>query len=94
MKISLPEFVIADGFWANQNRWNTTPQYQTEKQFYKLAENTKIAFYVNEKPKRFKNFRNVRLRFSDEFDEKTLSTKHWNVGFQYKNPKLILTFFF
>jgi beta-glucanase (GH16 family) len=88
-KISTPEFVKANEFWANQNRWNTTPEYQTEQQFYKLVENEDIKFYVNEKPERFKHFRNVKLSFSDEFDAKTISEKQWNFGFHYKNPKLI-----
>jgi hypothetical protein len=88
-KISTPEFVKANEFWANQNRWHTTPEYQTELQFYKLADSEDIKFYVNEKPERFKNFRNVKLSFADEFEAKTVSAKNWNFGFYYKNPKLI-----
>jgi hypothetical protein len=88
-KISTPEFVKANDFWANQDRWHTTPEYQTELQFYKLADHPDIAFYVGEKPERFKNFRNVKLSFVDEFDAKSISEKTWSFGFHYKNPMLI-----
>ena len=88
-KVSTPEFVKTNEFWANQDRWHTTPEYQTELQFYKLAEHPDMAYYVNEKPERFNNFRNVKLIFTDEFDAKTIATTSWNFGFHYKNPKLI-----
>jgi len=89
VKIANPEFKKANEFWANQNRWRSTPEFAQQERFYELSHNRDIIFYENENPERFKNYRNVRLTFQDEFEWNTLDKSHWDFGFHYKSPELI-----
>lgn len=89
IKVATPEFKKANDFWANENRWHSTPEYAQQQRFYELAKNPDIVFYVNENPKRFDEFRTLKLSFQDEFEWNTLDKSHWNFGFHYKSDKLI-----
>ena len=89
IKIVTPEFIKENDFWANQNRWHSTPEYTQQQRFYELAKNPDIIFHENEKPERFKKYRLMKLSFQDEFDWNTLDNSHWNFGFHYKSPELI-----
>ena len=88
-KIATPEFKKANEFWANENRWHTTPEYAQQERFYELAKNPDIVFYENEKPQRFERYRSMTLSFQDEFEWNTLDKSHWNFGFHYNSDKLI-----
>lgn len=89
IKIVTPEFIKENDFWANQNRWHSTPEYTQQQRFYELAKNPDIIFHENEKPERFKKYRLMKLSFQDEFDWNTLDNSHWNFGFHYKSSELI-----
>ncbi len=88
-KISSPEFVKSNEFWANEKRWHTTEEYKVEQRFYELAKNPDIVFYNNEKPERFEKYKALKLVFQDEFDWNSLDKSHWNFGFHYKSAGLI-----
>jgi len=88
-KVSTPEFVKSNEFWANKRRWELVPEYQTEKRFNELNQNPDIQFFLKEKPARFSAYRSLSLSFSDEFDRNVLSKSNWNFGFHYKNETLI-----
>ena len=88
-KIIKPEFIKANEFWANENRWHTTPEYTQQQRFHELAKNEDIIFYINEKPERFKNYRSLKPTFKDEFEWNTLDKSHWDFGFHYKSDQLI-----
>ena len=89
IKVASPEFKKANDFWANETRWNNTPEYVQQQRFYELAKNPDIVFYNNEKPERFERYRSLKLTFHDEFDWNTLDKSHWDFGFHYNNDKLI-----
>jgi hypothetical protein len=88
-KVATPEFIKANEFWANNNRWHSTPEFAKQERFYELAKNPDIVFFENEKPERFEKYRSMKLTFKDEFDWNTLDKSHWNFGFHYKSPDLI-----
>ncbi|MFA6581135.1 MAG: hypothetical protein WCS79_04965 [Paludibacter sp.] len=89
IKIATPEFIKAKEFWANQDRWHSTPEFFQQQRFYELAKNPDIIFYENEKPERFEKYKSLKLSFQDEFEWNTLDKSHWNFGFHYKSPELI-----
>jgi hypothetical protein len=89
IKVASPEFKKANDFWANETRWNNTPECAQQQRFYALAKNPDIVFYENEKPQRFEEYRTRSLTFQDEFERNTLDKSRWNFGFHYKNDKLI-----
>ncbi len=89
VKIESPEFIKANEFWKNQDRWKTTPEFVQQQRFYELAKNLDIIFYENENPDRFKKYRSLVLTFEDEFDWNSLDKSNWNFGFQYKSPVLL-----
>jgi len=89
IKIVKPEFVKANNFWANEDRWHTTPEFTQQQRFHELAKNQDIIFYENEKPERFKRYRSLKLSFKDEFEWNTLDKSHWDFGFHYKSNELI-----
>lgn len=88
-KVSTPEFVKMNEFWANKNRWQLVAEYQKEKRFNELAQNPDIQFFMKEKPERFNAYRSLSVSFSDEFDWNVLSKSNWNFGFYYKDKSLI-----
>lgn len=89
LKVVTPEFLKANEFWANQNRWHSTPEFTQQERFYELAKNPDIIFYENEKPERFEKYRSLKSTFQDEFEWNTLDKSKWNFGFHYKSPELI-----
>jgi len=89
IKVASLEFKKANDFWANESRWQTTPEYAHEQRFYDLAKNPDIVFFENEKPERFEKYRTMKLSFQDEFEWNTLDKSHWNFGFHYKSDKLL-----
>lgn len=89
IKVATPEFKKENEFWANHNRWITTPEYVLEQRFEKLSKNPDIIFYENEKPERFQKHRALSLSFQDEFKWNTLNNSHWAFGFHYKKIELI-----
>jgi hypothetical protein len=89
LKIASPDFIKANDFWKNQNRWTSTPEYVQEQRMFELAKNPDIDFYENEKPERFDKYKKLNLTFNDEFNWNTLDKSHWNFGFHYKSPALI-----
>ena len=89
IKITSPDFKKNNDFWANQNRWHSTPEYIQEQRFYELSKNPDIDFYENEKPERFEKHRALSLTFQDDFNWNTLDKSHWAFGFHYKKIELI-----
>jgi len=89
IKIASVEFKKADEFWANEDRWHSTPEFAQQQRFYELKKNPDIVFYENEKPERFEKYRTLKVSFYDEFEWHALDKSHWNFGFHYKNDKLI-----
>ena len=88
-KVASSEFKKANDFWANENRWHTTPEYAQQTRYYELAKNPDIIFYENEKPQRFEKYQSLTISFQDEFDWNTLDKSRWDFGFHYKSDKLI-----
>lgn len=88
-KISEPDFQQSNAFWANANRWHTTPEFEQQERFYDLAKNPDIVFFENEKPERFDRYKALKLTFQDEFDWNSLDKSHWNFGFHYQGDQLI-----
>lgn len=86
---STPEFKTKNSFWANPNRWQTTPEYNKEQRFLELEKNPDIVFFNKEKPERFAKYRSLKVTFHDEFDWNTLDKSRWDFGFHYKNEKLL-----
>ncbi|MDD4967897.1 MAG: family 16 glycosylhydrolase [Paludibacter sp.] len=89
VKVASSEFKKANDFWANENRWQTTPEYAQQERFYELAKNPDIVFYENEKPQRFEDYLTRKISFQDEFDWNTLDKSRWDFGFHYKSEQLI-----
>jgi hypothetical protein len=89
LKVAIPEFKKKNEFWANENRWQSTPEFFQQERFYELAKNPDIIFYENEKPERFVKYRTLKLSFHDEFEWNTLDKSHWDFGFHYKSPQLM-----
>jgi len=87
--VEKPEFIKANNFWANENRWHTTPEYAQQQRFHELAKNQDIIFYENEKPERFEKYRSLKISFQEEFEWNTLDKSRWNFGFHYKKEELI-----
>jgi len=89
IKVASPEFKKANDFWANQNRWHTTPEFALEQCFFELAKNPDVIFFEKEKPERFERYRQLKLSFQEEFEWNTLDKSRWAFGFHYKSPELI-----
>lgn len=89
VQITDPEFTKANNFWANENRWHSTPEFAQQQRFHELAKNSDIIFYENEKPERFEKYRTMKLSFQEEFEWNTLDKSRWNFGFHYKSEELI-----
>jgi hypothetical protein len=88
-KVSSDEFKQANEFWANPKRWESTPEYTMEQRFYTLAKSADIEFFNNEKPDRFKPYRDLKLTFDSEFERNTLNESQWQFGFHYPSIQLI-----
>lgn len=88
-KMTNPEFQKSNEFWKNEHRWSLTPEYALEQRFNELANNPDIAFYVNEKPERFEQYRSLKVAFHEEFIWNTLDKSNWKFGFNYVSSKLI-----
>lgn len=86
---STAEFKAKNEFWANPQRWQTTPEFAKEQRFLELEKNPDIAFYNKEKPDRFKSLRSLETTFHEEFDWNTLDKSRWSFGFHYKSSNLI-----
>ena len=89
IKVAKPEFIKANNFWANEDRWHSTPEYAQQQRFYELAKNQDIIFHENEKPERFEKYKTLKLSFEDDFGWNTLDKSRWNFGFHYKSGELI-----
>lgn len=88
-KVSTPEFKKLNEFWANKDRWQTTPEYKTEVRFNELAKNPDIEFYLNTKPERFSKYRSIEKTFDEQFNWNTLSKSDWDFGYHYQDPALL-----
>ena len=88
-KVNLPEFKESNEFWANANRWHTTPEYALQQRYHQLRKNPDIIYYENEKPERFEKYQNLELTFEENFDWHTLDRSRWSYGFHYQHPVLI-----
>ena len=86
---STEEFKEQNAFWANSNRWQTTPEFQKEQRYYELKKNPDIQFYRKTNPAIFENCKSRKLIFEDKFDRNTLEGSHWDFGFHYSSDKLI-----
>jgi len=87
-KVTTPEFQMANDFWKNPKRWETTPEYEQEQHFYSLEKSPDIEFFNNETPERFKKYRERTLTFSQEFSPESFSS-FWTAGFHYVSQQLI-----
>ena len=87
--VSHPEFVAKNEFWANPQRWHTTPEYAKEQRFYELDKNPDIAFYNKQNAGSFEILKKQQITFIEQFDWNTLAKSRWNYGFAYKSPALL-----
>ena len=83
------DFQKKNEFWANAHRWDTTPEYAKEQRFYELAKNPDILFYLNEKPERFNAIKSRKETLVEDFNWNVIDKSRWNIGFYYKNKKMI-----
>ncbi len=83
------DFQKKNEFWANAHRWHTTPEYAKEQRFYELAKNPDILFYLNEKPERFNAIKSRKETLVEDFNWNVIDKSRWNIGFYYKNKKMI-----
>jgi Beta-glucanase/Beta-glucan synthetase len=88
-KTATPEFIKSNRFWADNQRWHSTPEYAQEQRYYQLAKNQDIVFYENQNPDAFKRIRALKRTFYQKFDRNTLDKSYWTFGFHYKSPELI-----
>ncbi len=88
-EVSTPEFKAENAFWANKNRWQTTPEYETYQRYQTLAANPDIIFYESIDPEIFNNIRGLELAFADEFAGNTILADNWAEGFRYPSYKLM-----
>ncbi len=89
IKISAPDFMKMNQFWADQHRWKTVPEYKIEQRYYELAKNPDIFFYEKENPVRFDKYRKLKPVFIEQFEWNTLDKSRWAYGFHSANPELI-----
>ena len=87
-KVSDPEFIKSNEFWANPDRWHTTPEYQTEMRFHEIGDMESIKKYLNEKPQRFAKLRKLTKTLDEQFHWDDLQNSKWNAGYYYTNTKL------
>ncbi len=87
--INSADFQKKNEFWANAHRWHTTPEYAKEQRFYELAKNPDIVFFINEKPERFESIKHRKEIFTEDFNWNVIDKSRWNIGFYYKNKKMI-----
>lgn len=87
--VTNPEFKKLNDFWSNENRWQTTLDFEKEQQFNELENNPDIEFYISENPKKIEQYKLKKITFSDDFDWDNLEKSSWNYGFHYSNSKLI-----
>ena len=88
-EVSTDEFKKENEFWANKNRWQTTPEYETEQRYLTLAANPDIVFYESIDATIFDEIRNLQLVFADGFDGNTILDENWEYGFRYPSYKLM-----
>lgn len=87
--VNSADFQKRNEFWVNAQRWQTTPEYAKEQRFYELAKNPDIDFYINEKPERFNAIKHRKETFTEDFNWNVIDKSRWNIGFYYKNKKMI-----
>lgn len=88
-EVSTDAFKAENEFWANKNRWQTTPEYETEQRFTTLANNPDIVFYESIDAVIFDEIKNLQLVFEDNFDGNTILDENWEYGFRYPSYKLM-----
>ena len=86
---STEKFKEQNAFWANNRRWQTTPEYAKEQRYYELDKSPDIQFYKNVKSKSFEELKSKRLIFEDKFDRETPNERNWDFGFHYGSDKLL-----
>jgi len=87
--INSADFQKKNEFWTNAHRWQTTPECAKEQRFYELAKNPDIVFYINERPERFNAIKHRKETFTEDFNWNVIDKSRWNIGFFYKNKKMI-----
>lgn len=88
-KVTTPEFKQNNEFWANENRWQTTQEYQMENRFYELDRDEDIRLYQKFKKEDFGEFMKYDLVFEENFDKTTLKDAGWEYGFPYVQPEMV-----
>ena len=88
-KVSTKEFIDANDFWADRNRWERTEDFHTERRYLELSANIDIIFYKKTDPKPFEILNKYTSTFTENFDWNTMNASKWNSGFFYKQKELI-----
>jgi len=88
-KISEPEFQQSNAFWANPDRWETTPEYRLEQRYLALVGEKISTGRRRNKTSIFKKYNSVKLTFYERFDWLKLEDSRWSPGFHSGNSRLI-----
>lgn len=88
-KVAEPDFQHKNAFWANPNRWETTPEYRLEQRYKELIGEKTATVGRRNKTSLFKKYNSVRLTFSERFDWNKLEESRWSAGFYSENSRLL-----
>lgn len=88
-KISELEFQQANSFWANPNRWETTPEYRMEMRLKELMGKQPTVINSGKSTLFFFKYREISETFKEYFNWNALSDSRWSAGFHSNNPQLI-----
>lgn len=87
-KISDPEFIKRNEFWANPKRYETTEEFKKEKRLADLKNSDDLKFFFGCNYKRFKFIDDFEMVFEDRFGYNKLADGKWKAGFHYFSDQL------
>lgn len=81
-RVNSKDFLDFKAFCENKKRWESTPEYDSERKLEALRSNTKIANYVNYNDSDvFDEFKNYEITFEDDFSHSDLNKSKWHTSF-------------
>ena len=88
-QVSEEEFQRENAFWANPQRWLTTPEHVQEVRFEQLSKLPDLKFFFSQDVKKIEEMESYKLTFGEEFQWVRLAESKWKPGFCYRNKNLL-----
>lgn len=79
-----PDFQKRNAFWADKNRWYTTPESKQDSRYQELLKHPEIVFYKSLTAEQVAEWERYSILFADSMEGKSA----WTAGYYYTNKAL------